>query len=320
VAALAAERRGGGCHNDALDEDLREASLETLQFLSNTNTASEDLPRLLATLAQWLLWSSRADLGPRGAVGLLAQVPEEVLHRAHALALERAELQAGTLHDAFAELPDAAPSALAALATLPDSGQAQRVGLACLALSSFSAAGRRTLLEADCRGLRTAVSVAAKRPHHPEVQAWVLALLAACAPELPAGSEGSRFAWEGVSLCASAFRFFRSAPWVLERAAHTLAVLLRARPQRAGAAAGAKNLRDVLEQAATRFSAEGGGSVVDGEAAIAVRRRIAEALAELDRASSFARGQPDSGPHSFAACLCMNRRPSGEPDPSPQRG
>lgn len=312
VAALSAERRGEAARasQDALAEDLQEAATETLDFFSNAEAAASDLPRLLATMTQWLRWASRQDRdAPKGAASLLAQVPEEVLQRTYVDALARAEESAGLGRDVFRDLPVCGPHALEALAALPDSGQATRVGLACLALGAFAATGRRLLVEGSCCGLRAALAAAARRPHHPEVQGWAFAVLASAAIDMPRDAQGAPLAWEGVAACAGAFRTFRHAPWVLERAAHALSALLRVHPRRAHAAAQGKNLRAVLENfnkgsKGASIGCEGfAAAAATPEAMNSLRVRIAEALAELDR-SSVVGGSPSArNDEGIGACF-----------------
>lgn len=318
VAALAAERRGEAVvARDALDEDLQEAASETLEFLRQTEAAAGDLPRLLATLAQWLNWASRGEDAPKGARTLLAQVPEEVLQQAYRGAAAKAEASAGLGSDRFGDLPACGHIAFAALAALPDNGQAIRVGLACLALGGFAAEGRQALLESACDGLRAALVAAARRPHHPEVQGWAFALLASAAEDLPNDSQGASVAWEGVVACAGAFRTFHRAPWVLERAAHALSALLRAHPRRAFAAAQGKNLRAVLSQftggpMGVGRGREGFAFTASPEAIELLRARIAEALAELERAAMQSGGSDREESASFFSAGLHHRAPRSE--------
>lgn len=282
VAEMAAERRGEV--RNQLSEDLDEAAAETLEFLGDAEQASRELPKLLATLVQWLIWATRKELAPLGASSLISRVPEKTLQHAYGEALRLAEAQAGqTSSRMFSELPECSPHALMALEKLQDDAHAQRVGLACLALSSFSPATRHSLMEGKGAGFRSALGAAARRPRHPEVQQWALALIASTAGHLAKDSEGAWLAWEATATCAAAARGLSNVPGVMEHAAHALTCLLEAHPRRALAAARAKNMGRLLEEATCRYRRSDAGSGT-------LQRRLAEASVALERATAVEAG------------------------------
>lgn len=286
VAALAAVRRGEGKLTDELDEDIREAASETLAFLHDSKNASQHLAKLVAMLTQWLQWATNQELAPRGAIRLLAHVPEETMQLAFRRAIAVKEEHAGRAEPPeFTELPPCVPIALGAVEVLQGDLQAQRVALACIALGAFSCAGRDALLCSNGSGLKAVLGAAAKHPRHPEMQAWSLAAVANAAEDLPRNTNGSSLAWDASALCASALRGFSSAPEVLERAAHALAALLQVHPRRVAAAARAKRLDSIMKEVSERFQGHTGAATL--------QRWVAEATAAMESHSSFIEGRPD---------------------------
>ncbi|CAK0867279.1 unnamed protein product, partial [Prorocentrum cordatum] len=290
VAAFVAERRGeaavGG--GDALSEDLQEAATETLEFLQDLRQGE----RCGATAPA----SGHADPvarleHPRGAgagTGRLAAAGQgagghpvaRALAGAGDLGGELAGLRASAA-SAFGELPECAPRALQAIQASSSSTHAHRVGMACLALATFAATGREAVLEERGRGWLAVLQAAKIRQRHPEVQAWALAVLANCSPDLPRDGGGADLAWQGVAACWAAARAIPNARAVLERAAHALAALLNAHPRRAGAAARAKGLLPNLREAAVAFAPA-------LEANWPLHRRLAEAESAFKRAEAAA--------------------------------
>mmetsp|Transcript_27227 Transcript_27227/g.59172 ORF Transcript_27227/g.59172 Transcript_27227/m.59172 type:complete len:505 (+) Transcript_27227:21-1535(+) len=282
VAAMAAERRGecvkGQTSIPELPDELQKEASEALDQVRKLDTSNvEEILGLLSRLRTSFSWCSRAD-AQAGVANLCGQVPEELLSKCFE-ALQRSS--AADLAESF-EAPPLTETVLAALSDLPETcnGQISRVGLALLAFASLAASGRAALVGNASTSLREALKLASRRQYHPELQAWLLLMIAKCAPDFPQNMQGAALAWDGVGCCALAFRNFKSAPPILLLAAEALIALLKVHPRRASVAVGAKQLRPALRSHAAAEDTSSSSS------SAALRSMCEEALRILEDAKS----------------------------------